>query len=86
MSETSPKPVTILNIVNNYNKRGWADFKNILVRKKHVPADDLIISIKNRFLGDFNLSLRQALNLVPESASTIQKVPRKGLNIKPLKV
>ena len=85
-SKRAPTPTTILNIVNNYNKTGSVDRKRILARKRTVRTDDLINSIKNLFLGDSKLSIRKTSNLVPASPSTIRKVLRKDLNMKPYKV
>ncbi len=85
-SQTAPDRKTIKNIVNNYNKTGSVDRKQVVGKKRNVRTDELVKSIKNFYLDDPKLSLRKTANLVPASVYTIRNVLREDLNYKPYKI
>ena len=60
-SKQAPSQSTILN--KNYKNTGSVGRKQIIAKKRTVRTDDLIKSIKNLFLEDRKLSLKNAANL-----------------------
>jgi hypothetical protein len=81
----APNESVIKNIVNNFKNNGSVCRKIPKNKKKTVRTEATINSIKNLFLENNNISLRKIANLVPASLTTIRKVARVDLNLKPYK-
>lgn len=80
-----PSINTVKAIVNRFKLTGSVNIKTNKKRPNTVRTNELIDQLKNIYLDDPETSLAKASNIVPASRTTIRKVLREDLNLKPFK-